>query len=161
MRRMRNWAPWIFVATLGVATIASASAGAATSPSGSAHPSDSLTARLAFCREIGPAVIAGQRLPHLVSEMRTESLGAAKASLLANARATERPFRSLQQMHGLPATIKTALRDRALATDRFQTALRNADSKQEVRTALMKLLDGETFPSEARLLHCERQSVVH
>src|SRR5580704_14270540 len=102
MRRMRSWAPWILIAVLGVAAIASASVGAASEPSRSAHPADSLAHRADFCREMRSAVLAAQRLPHLVSKMGSESLRTAKASLLLNVSAMERPFRSLREVHGPP-----------------------------------------------------------
>lgn len=108
------------------------------------------------------AVLAAQRLPHLVSKMGSESLRTAKASLLLNVSAMERPFRSLREVHGLPSKIKTALDLQAVAANHFQTALGRAPSKQEVRTALLEFIDGFAFAPLVSygLLQCEGRQAV-
>ncbi len=94
--------------------------------------------------------------------MKSESLRTAKASLLANVSAMERPFQSLRDRHGLPPNIKTALDQQAEAADHFQTALRQAPSKQEVRMVLLKFIDGLAFARLASysLFQCEGRQPV-
>ena len=144
MGRMRSWVPWILVAMLGVAAIASASGGAANGPSLSTVSANSAAGRADFCREMRSVALVGQRIPGLINKTRSESERAAKTSLLVNLNVAERHFRSLGALQGLPSNIKAALDQLAVAVDRSETALRHARTKPQIRVAALMFTGAPT-----------------
>jgi hypothetical protein len=138
MGRMRSWMPWILVGMLGVAAIVSASVGAATEPSQSTQVGISVADRGDFCQEMRSVVLVGQRLPELLEKMKSESMRTAKTSLLENLSVAERNFRILRDAQGVPSNIKSAFDQWAVAVDRSETALRQADTKGAIQEAAVR-----------------------